>query len=201
VQNRVYIDKIDIFARAADVVYGQSPMKISAVIPTCVFFIAASSHAGTVDYRYDALGRLETSCLALPGDGELSSSSLDPAGNRSAVSNWKTDLAVYADQSIFSQNGKFNLRMQSDGNLVVYGDFGTGWVSLGWSSNTVGTGANVAYFQSDGNLVLYNSSGVAIWASHSDVNRCASLSVENDGNVKITSLDGVILWQTGTGGH
>lgn len=57
--------------------------------------------------------------------------------------------------------GATELRMQSDGNLVLY----AGSMAL-WTTETVGNpGAHLA-MQTDGNLVIYSLSGPAVWATY-----------------------------------
>jgi len=65
---------------------------------------------------------------------------------------------------IYSPDGNVLLVMQGDGNLVIYGNFGPGWIPL-WGTDTAGTSARFAAFQSDGNLVLYSPSGTPVWGS------------------------------------
>ncbi|WP_286774593.1 hypothetical protein [Sphingomonas sp. 66-10] len=154
--------------------------------------------AEVTTYTYDAKGRITTACNAKPATGDLSRYRHDPADNRTSYSHIRTELTIPAETSIYSPNGKFMFRMQSDSNLVVYGNFGAGWTPL-WASNTVGTGATFAAFQSDGNLVLYGPSG-AVWASGTQYH-CATLTMQNDGNVVIQDLLSNVLWSTGTGGH
>ena len=48
-------------------------------------------------------------------------------------------------QSLVSQNGRFRLKMQADGNLVLYVGDGTGM----WATSTAGTGADHLVMQSD----------------------------------------------------
>lgn len=163
--------------------------------------VSFAANAGVREYRYDALGRLVQTCNALSGDGELTSYSFDPSDNRQTYANTKVDIVLTPNNGIASPNGKFLLWMQADNNLVAYGNFGSGWVPLGWATNTAGSGAALASFQSDGNLVLYTSAGVPVWGSHTDGNRCANITVHDDGNIVITSAAGATLWQTGTGGH
>lgn len=160
----------------------------------------ASADATKISYSYDAIGRLVSVCEAAPNAGELTTYQYDAASNRKRYSHQRVDQSLAVETSILSPNGKVMFRMQSDGNLVVYGDLGSGWVPLGWATNTVGTGANVAAFQSDGNLVLYGPSG-AIWSSGTWSSHCATLSVQNDGNVVIKNMQGNIVWATNTGGH
>lgn len=62
--------------------------------------------------------------------------------------------------------GPWHLRMQADGNLVVYdsGDEAT------WASDTNGKG-EAPYklkMQDDGNLVIYDSQKEVIWASNTN---------------------------------
>jgi len=113
-----------------------------------------AANAGVREYRYDVLGRLVQTCNAQPGDGELTSYAFDPGSNRQSYSNAKADIILIPNSGIYYPNRKFMLWMQPDSNLVVYGNFGSSWAPLGWSTNTVGSGAVLAYFQSDGNLVL-----------------------------------------------
>lgn len=69
---------------------------------------------------------------------------------------------LQAGQDLVSSGGQHTLVMQTDGNLVVYGN---GCVI--WASNTTGTGSsNYLAMQGDGNLVVYTgTSGTAVWAS------------------------------------
>ncbi|HEX3786081.1 MAG TPA: beta-galactosidase [Pseudonocardiaceae bacterium] len=98
--------------------------------------------------------------------------------------------------ALTSCDGRFNLIMQSDGNLVLY----EGSTVL-WASNTVNSSATKAILQGDGNFVLYTSAGAAVWASGTSGNSGASLTVGDDGNVIIASSTGTTLWSTNTGGH
>ncbi|MFC5724197.1 hypothetical protein ACFP1Z_28970 [Streptomyces gamaensis] len=84
------------------------------------------------------------------------------------------------------------LIMQSDGNLVIYDEFGKAL----WASNTVGQGWT-ARFQEDGNFVVYTRSGHAVWASGTAGHPGSRLAVQDDGNVVI--YDGSqAIWATGT---
>jgi hypothetical protein len=100
------------------------------------------------------------------------------------------------------QIGKARLVMQSDGNLVVYDEYG----AARWASNTYGVGDR-ANIQHDGNFVVYDSNGTPHWAS----NTCCTgtervLSVQSDGNVVIYQTNGHLsepqywthIWATDT---
>jgi len=168
---------------------------LAAVLPSAV---GADIRNST--FTYDALGRLTTACDAAPDSGNLTVYKFDPAGNRQTYQHSRTEQTLALNAPIYSPNGKIILIMQDDGNLVVYGNFGAGWTPLGWASNTVGSGATHASFQSDGNLVVYTAAA-AVWASGTSQYHCATLFVQDDGNVVIKDIAGQIVWQTNTGGH
>ena len=58
-------------------------------------------------------------------------------------------------------NAPYSLRMQTDGNLVLYRNS----TACG-ASHTSGRDNNKAIMQRDGNFVIYNDSGRAIWQSN-----------------------------------
>ncbi len=94
--------------------------------------------------------------------------------------------------SLRSTDGRFELVLQSDGNLVLY-CLGIGAL---WDTRTPGRDVNDVIMQGDGNLVMYGPSG-AIWNSATDNNPGAFLSLQNDGNLVIYR-DTTALWHTGT---
>lgn len=169
-------------------------MKAIRAIVAALVLVGVPAEAGNTYYSYDGQGRLTQKCDALPGSGWLAKYSLDSAGNRTNYSSTKTDIALYANQGIYSPSGNTVLWMQSDSNLVIYSITSSGWVPAGWSTNTVGSGANVAYFQSDGNLVLYTPQGTPVWQSVTYTNPCASIAVTDAGKVTITNTSGTVVW-------
>lgn len=100
------------------------------------------------------------------------------------------------NKPLHSCDGRFELVLGGDGNLVLY----QGSTAL-WSAKTSGKGGTVAYMQGDGNFVLYTAGGSPVWSSNTAGNSGAALSVQNDGNVVIYSSAGAALWSTGTAGH
>jgi hypothetical protein len=98
-----------------------------------------------------------------------------------------------SDQSITSQDGRFTLIMQGDGNLVLYGPRGPRWAT-GTNGRTVAQ----AVMQGDGNLVMYGPGGEYIWDSATNGTPGAWLLVQNDGNLVIYGPGGNPLWATNT---
>ena len=103
---------------------------------------------------------------------------------------------ITVNKSIESCDGRFQLILGGDGNLVLY----EGSTPL-WSAGTAGKPSANAIMQGDGNFVIYSTSGAALWASNTAGNNGATLSVQDDGNTVIYSTSGAALWSTGTAGH
>jgi hypothetical protein len=99
-----------------------------------------------------------------------------------------------ANQSLTSNDGRFTLVMQGDGNLVLYGPGGR----ARWASNTWGRPVDRATMQSDGNLVVSGPSLGTVWQSRTTGNSGASLVVQDDGNLVIYRTDGTPVWASNT---
>jgi hypothetical protein len=103
---------------------------------------------------------------------------------------------LQVDESLESPNGQFSLRLQEDGNLVLYSQDSQPL----WASGTDGQDVSTATMQDDGNLVLYSSGGDAVWAANTFGNDRAYLVLQDDGNLVIYSAAGAPLWATNTSG-
>lgn len=93
--------------------------------------------------------------------------------------------ALYPDQERVSVDGRFRLRYQGDGNLVLYGPDGAMW-----DTATYGTMASATWMQGDGNLVVYKydpsvGADVRAWDSNTSGFPGAYLVVQSDGNLVI----------------
>jgi outer membrane protein assembly factor BamB len=105
-------------------------------------------------------------------------------------------------ESISSNNGCFQLIMQGDGNLVLYGNT----MRPMWNSVTVGS-ADRAFMQDDGNFVVYTPNMQPVWAAHPQNRQGLTnfrLIVQDDGNLVIYANNGSEvrpIWSTGTGGR
>ena len=122
---------------------------------------------------------------------------------------------LHAGQALNSPGGQYTLSMQTDGNLVAYGNN-----CVIWNSGTEGTGsANYVTMQADGNLVVYTSAGKAVWASgRANADRLCTagtllagqalyspgaayyVTMQTDGNLVVYTSAGKALWSSGTYG-
>jgi YD repeat-containing protein len=162
---------------------------IAVILP-----IAAKS-AETTRYQYDAKGRLTKAYRETgPAAGTLAVMAHDKADNRTRYTIKNVVLQLGPGQSIQSADGRFQLVMQGDGNLVLYQGSQALWVTPG----TWGT-TNTAAFQTDGNFVVYGPSG-PLWAS-STYAPGAEIALQNDGNLVIYAMNGSAVWASGTSGH
>jgi len=98
-------------------------------------------------------------------------------------------------ESIQSSNGRFRLRLQTDGNLVLYDDE-AGPAAL-WATGTDGVNVTRAVMQGDGNFVLYAGAN-PVWATDTQGQPGAYLVLQNDGNLVTYNLGGTSIWSTGT---
>jgi hypothetical protein len=74
----------------------------------------------------------------------------------------RADERLDVDDSLVSANGRFELVLQQDGNLVLH-ERATGRVL--WETHTSGHEAAHAIMQADGDFVLYDVDGHPIWDS------------------------------------
>jgi len=103
------------------------------------------------------------------------------------------DQSLNVDNSLISQDGRFKLVLQQDGNLVLYVPGG----AARWATATDGRKVSRAIMQADGNFVLYGPDGKDVWASGTDGHPGAFLTLQNDGNLVIYGPSGP-LWTIAT---
>lgn len=105
---------------------------------------------------------------------------------------------LYAGQSLTSQNGRFTLVMQTDGNLVLYPNGGQAlWHTQTYNIASLQNGNGRAAFQPDGNFVIYDPQNVPRWNSKS-FGSVGLLVMQNDGNLVIYDSNGAPIWSTQT---
>jgi hypothetical protein len=103
----------------------------------------------------------------------------------------KSGQSMYTDDYLVSDDGRYRLIMQLDGNLVVYGPGGPVW-----ATNRFATGAR-AIMQTDGNLVVRRPDGSAMCSTGTFAGT-SSLVMQNDGNLVIYGPNGPV-WATQSG--
>ena len=97
-------------------------------------------------------------------------------------------------QEQFLTSGKYILKMQSDGNLVIY----KGHSAL-WATGTNGHG-NPPYrlvMQPDNNAVIYgNGAFQVVWTTHTNEHgvKPARLVLHNDANLVMYDFNNHVLW-------
>jgi len=99
-------------------------------------------------------------------------------------------------QALRSPSGRFRLKMQEDGNLVIYL---AERAQPMWATNTNGTGSqNYLIMQKDGNLVLYAKDGTALWAAGTEGQGGKRLLMQDDGNLVIYATGERAVWASGS---
>lgn len=83
--------------------------------------------------------------------------------------------------SLFSDNGKYFLTVQDDGNTVMYRKSD---MAVRWNAGTQNS-ISYAIMQTDGNFVVYDWNNHAKWNSGTAGNPNSFLSVQDDGNLVI----------------
>ena len=114
---------------------------------------------------------------------------------------FKTNTSFTKGQRYYSEDNRYCLIFQEDGNLVIYKFASARKYSPVWNSKTNGIAMKSCIFQEDGNLVLYDYAGKARWAANGgSVDKGGSgsgdkfyptgpeshwLTLQNDGNLVI----------------
>lgn len=101
-------------------------------------------------------------------------------------------------QHMDSDNGKYRLSMQVDGNLVIY-KLSSGKAC--WSSGTQGNPGAWLAMQPDGNFVIYKGGGgPALFNTGTNGNWSSVAIMQGDGNLTIYSDGNNVLWASNTSG-
>jgi hypothetical protein len=100
---------------------------------------------------------------------------------------------IYKGQKLLSDDGRYQLIMQDDGNLVYYRT--ADW-SVRWAAYTQNPAGNLAVMQGDGNFVVYNASWNAAWHTETNGHSGAFIAAQNDGNLVIYQ-NNQPLWHIG----
>ena len=114
--------------------------------------------------------------------------------NSFAIDTLGSDQKLWKNNKLISDNGRYTLVLNDDGNLVVY----KGHNKPLWVSNTAGKDAKYAKMQPDGNFVIYTYKNKVLWHTNTHGNKGAYLVMQNDGNVVIYSKSGKAIWNSST---
>jgi peptidyl-Asp metalloendopeptidase len=97
-------------------------------------------------------------------------------------------------ESLISENGKYELAQQHDGNLVLtkLSDHSKPWSS--WKDGGGKGGMRTVMQGKDGNLVQYDSGNHGVWSSKTAGKKGAWVKLQDDGNCVIYTP----IWSTGT---
>lgn len=136
-------------------------------------------------YRFDASG----TSITISSTATTQAKPASPTG----CGQLTAGQGLIPGQQVNSCDGRFQLKMQLDGNLVLY----QGATAL-WATGTFGSTGFSAVLQPDGNFVLYNMTGTALFASRTNGRTGNRLAIQNDGNLVVYSSTGQALWASNT---
>lgn len=126
--------------------------------------------------------------------GEVSSDRLAPRNSPDRLTSGQ-QMRAGEGRWLLSQDGRWGMSMQSDGNAAFYRqDDGRSY----WDFGSQGRGGLFA-MQTDGNLVIYDRSGRAIWASDTSGHPGAYVVLQNDANL-VVYQGTTPLWHSDTVG-
>ena len=128
-------------------------------------------------------------------------------GNHFFWSNGKktSDGSGILGQDLISPNCKYQLLLQTDGNIVLKKrDSQLNYSIILWSRGQccLGTPPYELKMQKDNNLVLYDSQGSSLWATNTDGQgpNKGKAELHDNGNFVVHDGEGTELWSTNTKG-
>jgi len=173
---------------------------LSALLGLVSLLVVRPALSQTTSYTYDDLGRVKTASLLA---GPSTAYTYDNADNRLSVTTTPpgytiqdrllSGQALFTGNALWSTNGLYELIMQTDANLVLYGPNGALW-----SSATNGTAQKTAYMRPDGNFIIYGPANQIFWNSATSGNPGSMLVMQTDGNVVVYNAGGTAVWNSHT---
>ncbi|WP_020413297.1 hypothetical protein [Microbulbifer variabilis] len=127
----------------------------------------------------------------------------------SAKNTLESGTWLQSGEKLVSANGKFELIMQTPGNLVLYenrtNSKGDSWRNVLWATHTGGNpgnpGAKAFLQKSNGLFIVYSKDMKPLWRSDTanNANKNGKLLLMDTGNLVLLREDGTPFWHTGTG--
>ena len=130
----------------------------------------------------------------------------DPAVPRCSGDTCPRGATLHINERITSQNGRFTLDMQEDGNLVLICD----GEQVNWASDTnnLNVKDGLVFQADDGNLLLLGPNGEVHWSPNVYARGAQKLIIQDDGNLVLYTDNPSVetwIWKTATdgkcGGH
>ncbi|MFI5935089.1 hypothetical protein [Actinoplanes sp. NPDC051494] len=119
---------------------------------------------------------------------------------KALTDSWQRTLApgrsLHPQSALRSADGRFQLWLQGDGNLVLYMGSAVLWKKTGLKGVKLTNSTN-------GNLVLLDAAGSTVWSTGTSTKGQSDLNLQNDGNLVLypRSTPTKASWSTGTWGH
>ncbi|WP_444897451.1 hypothetical protein [Microbulbifer sp. SSSA005] len=131
-------------------------------------------------------------------------------GQANAKNTLEPGTWLQSGEKLVSNNGRFELIMQTPGNLVLYkvgtnSSTGERWQTALWATRTGGNpgnpGAKAFMQRSNGQLVVYTADNKPLWVSGTakTANKDTRLFLMDTGNLVLLKPDGTPIWHTDTG--
>jgi len=159
---------------------------------TFEFWYKAPSYSGTYNEHFSLLAE-GAAWMNDPGMNFYTKVMPVPGSTTNILT---SNASLGFNQLLTSNDGRFRLVMQGDGNLVVYAPN-----RALWSSRTDRTPSQYTVMQSDGNLVIYDTGGRATWNTRTAGKGVSRLVMQDDGNLVIYDGSGRATWNTRTAGQ
>ena len=102
-------------------------------------------------------------------------------------------------KNYFSDNKKYFLTFQNDGNLVLYKIIDNKNIYT-WATMTINSDKKgiKCVFQADGNFVIYNALNIAVWATMTNNKSADNIRIQDDGKLVMYSSNYKVLWKAQT---
>lgn len=180
---------------------------IHILATACALLLAGAAAAQSLQtYRYDANGRLTATTTARPASGAFTRYALDDADNRTARDNsavaypavaWRLSSGegLVVGQQLISQDGRFTLKAEANGDLVLR--FGATTL---WSAGAATGNSLLLRLQTSGAATLFDVAQASLWSTPT-AGANATLTLQNDGNLVLKNSGGSVVWQSNTCCH